>query len=112
MSDDFSTLVGQLAIWPSKEALANILESSGLRIAVGRYCVRIEDCERFCFEQYGGDLGDPIIAAEAETADRLIRDAQRVSSALAAADLRHRFEIYDGNGHLAAYLHHRWPVEA
>ena len=112
MSDNFATLAGQLATWPSKDDLAGVQRSAGLHIYVGRYSVRVEDCEHFSFEQYGGDLGDPVIAADAETAEGLVRDARLVSSALASADLRHRFEIYDGNDNLADYLHHRWPAEA
>ena len=79
---------------------------------MGCYSIRVEDCEHFSFEQYGGDLGDPVIDADAETAESLVRDAGLVSSALAAADLAHRFEVYDGNDNLAAYLHHKWPAEA
>ena len=112
MTDYFATLAGEIEIWPRKDELARILGSSGLRIYVGRYSIRVEDCEFFSFEQFGGDLGDPIIAADAETVDGLLKDAQLVSNALAAADVRHRFEIYGHDRNLAAYVHHRWPSEA
>ena len=112
MSDNFATLAGQLATWPSKDDLARVLQSAGLHIYVGRYSIRVEDCEHFSFEQYGGDLGDPVIDADAETVESLVRDSRLVSSALAAADLRHRFEVYDDNDNIAAYFHHRWPDEA
>ncbi len=42
----------------------------------------------------------------------MTQDAQLVSSALAAADIRHRFEVYDGNNNLAAYVDYEWPAEA
>ena len=112
MTNYFATLAGEIEVWPSKDELAHILVSAGLKIYVGRYSVRVEDCEYFSFEQYGGDLGDPIIAADAETVEGMLQDAQLVSNALGAADVRHRFEIYGPDRNLAAYLHHRWPAEA
>ena len=87
-----------------------MLQRAGLKVAVGRYAVRVEDCEHFSFEHYGGDLGDPAISADAEIPDVMIADGQRVSSALAAAGVRHRFEVYDVDDNLIAYLHHDWPM--
>ena len=112
MDDDFATLAGQLSTWPSQAQMAQVLLAAGLSLYVGRYSIRVEDCEHFSFEQFGGDLGDPCIGADAETAERMTQDAQVVSSALAAARIRHRFEVYDGNNNLAAYVHYEWPAEA
>ena len=110
MSDNFATLHGQLDTWPSKERLAQVLLAAGLHVYVGRYSVRVEDCECFSFEQYGGDLGDPIIGADAETTEQMALDGQLVSNALAAAGIKHRFEIYDNERNLASYLHYDWPA--
>lgn len=111
MNDKFATISGELSTWPSKEELAQALIAAGLRVYVGRYSVRVEDCESFSFEQYGGDISEPCIAADAETTEVMIKDGQLVSDALVAAGIRHRFEVYDGNNNLAAYLHHNWPEE-
>lgn len=107
MTDPFAILAGQLEHWPSKDELAGILQSAGLHVQVGRYAISVDACERFAFKQYGGDLGDPVIDAGAETVERLLRDAALVSDALASAGLKHRFEIYDGNDRLIGYVHHR-----
>lgn len=111
MHDKFATVAGELSNWPTKERLAQLLIAAGHQIYVGRYSIRVEDCEHFSFEQFAGDLGEPCIVADAETTDQMVRDAQRVSHALAAANLRHRFEVYDGMDILAAYFHHEWPEE-
>lgn len=111
MQDDSATLAGELEVWPPQHEFVRILESSGLRVQVGRYAVRVVDCEHFSFENFGGDRGDPGINADAESAEVLLRDAKSVSLALASADLRHRFEVYDANDHMVAYLHHRWPLK-
>ncbi|QSI76653.1 hypothetical protein [Niveibacterium microcysteis] len=109
MNEEFATLSGQLSSWPPKEELARVLTSAGLRVHIGRYSVRVEGCERSSFEQYGGDISQPCIVADAETTEKMITDSRLVSNALAAVGIRHRFEVYDGNDNLAAYFHHDWP---
>jgi len=107
--DESVRIAGQLSQWPSKAEMAHILQSFGLEVSVGTYSIRIKDCDHFVFREYGGDLGDPSIDADAETLERMLVDAGRVSQALAAADLRHRFEIYDDADETVGYLHHLWP---
>lgn len=102
-------LFGQLEVWPSKSTMARLLSSAGFSVVVGRYSIRLEDCEHFVLQEYGGDLGEPQIDADAETLERMLEDANRVSRALTAADIRHRFELYDDRDALVGYLHHRWP---
>ena len=109
MHDD-ALLAGEVSPWPSKAGMADILRAAGLSVTMGRYAIRVDDCECFAFQAYGGDLGEPMIQASAETLERLLQDATRVSLALAAAGLRHRFEVYDGGERLAGYLHHDWPA--
>src|SRR5689334_26053 len=104
MIDEGVTLNGTLEPWPSKQALADILRGAGLSIHVGRFSVSIGNCGHFKFQNYGGDLGDPTISADAETLEALIADGQRVSAALAAADVRHWFEVYDNSSNVVAYL--------
>jgi hypothetical protein len=90
--------------------MATILRAAGLRVHVGRYSIRIEDCGRFVFQQYGGDLGDPVIDAAADTVSDMLRDGQMVSDALSRSGIRHRFEIYDDGDSLVGYFHHLCPL--
>src|SRR5438045_503998 len=105
-------IAGELARWPAKDAMAAILRNVGLRVYVGQYSVRVEDCSHFVFQQYGGDRGDPCIDADADTVEELMREGGLVSNALARARIRHRFEIYnDDDDKLAGYLHYDWPLQ-
>jgi hypothetical protein len=72
--------------------------------------VRVQDCSHFVFQHLGGEVLAPSIDADAENAEVLLRDAQLVSNALAAAGVKHRFEVYDFKDILFAYLHHNWPT--
>ena len=90
--------------------LAEVLANAGLRIQVGRYSIRVLGCEHFVFEQLGGDLGEPQVEADALSVDDMMRDGRLVSAALAAAGIRHRFEIYGGDDEMVGYLHHDWPL--
>ncbi len=91
--------------------MVSILRDAGLQIHVGRYAIRVEDCSHFIFQEFGGDLGDPVIDADADTVDELIRDAKLVSDALSNGGVRHRFEVYCHTGNeMVAYLHHDWPM--
>ena len=111
MDESYAKLYGQLGSpMPSKRRLASILRRAGLAINVGQYAIRVEDCSNFVFEQFGGDLGDPVIDADADTPADLIRDAKLVSEALVDAGIRHRFEIYRGRDEMVEYLHHNWPL--
>ncbi len=100
---------GDVSQWPTKDGMAAILRKAGFRVYVGRYSVRVEDCDHFIFQEYGGDLGDPCVEADADTVEEMMRDAKLVSDALARAGIVHRFEVYDGQGELAGYLHFQWP---
>jgi hypothetical protein len=105
-----ASISGDLASWPTKVEMAAILSDAGLKVTVGRYSIRVDDCEHFVFQEYGGDLGDPSVDADANTVDDLVRDGRLVSDALSRAGVRHRFEVYDDHGKLAGYLHHEWPT--
>ncbi len=109
MADNTAHVSGELERWPKKDDLAGILRSAGLQVSVGRYSVRVEDCSHFSFEEYGGDLGDPIIDADADSLEEMLRDVELVSKALASAGIRHRFEVYDSANRLVGYVHHLWP---
>jgi hypothetical protein len=104
-------LYGQLEKWPSKTEMARLMKTAGFSVYVGRYSIRLQDCEHFAFQEYGGDLGDPQLDADASTLQKMLEDGGRVSAALTAADIRHRFELYNDNDELVGYLHHRWPQE-
>jgi hypothetical protein len=108
----YALLSGELREWPSKEQLAAILRAAGLNVIVGRYSLRLPGMSHFVFQQYGGDLGDPQIEADADTPELLAHEAGFVSRALADADIVHRFEIYrEGDGDPVYYLHHLWPMK-
>jgi hypothetical protein len=105
-----ASLAGELEAWPSKEGMADILRAAGLAVTVGVYSVRVQGHSRFKFEEYGGDLGDPVIDADAESVPELLATARLVSEALARAGVVHRFELYDDADELAGYLHYGWPL--
>ncbi|NJM99659.1 MAG: hypothetical protein HC800_23185 [Phormidesmis sp. RL_2_1] len=102
-------LYGQLEKWPSKTEMARLMEAAGFTVYVGQDSIRLRDCEHFAFQEYGGDLGDPQFDADGSTLEKMLEDCGRVSAALAGADIRHRFEIYNDDDELVGYLHHRWP---
>ncbi len=105
-------LAGELETWPSMGRMVALLRSAELEITVGRYSIRVEGHQaRFVFQQYGGDLGDPVIEADAESIADLLSAAQLVSIALVSAGVVHRFELYNDVDELAFYLHHNWPPQ-
>ena len=109
MNDTSAVLAGQCSPWPTTEDLVRCLTLAGLAVNQGKYSVRVTDCSHFVFQHLGGDIAIPTIDADAENSDALLRDARLVSEALAAADVRHRFEIYDFKDQRVGYLHHNWP---
>ncbi len=109
MEDASVNIAGELSTWPDKDRMATILRNAGLRVYVGRYSIRVEDCARFVFQEYGGDLGDPSIDADAGSLEEMMRDGKLVSDALARAGIRHRFELYNAANEMVGYLHHDWP---
>jgi hypothetical protein len=110
MEDDYVTIAGELTAWPSKEQMAKILRHAGLKVTEGNYSIRVDDCSHFVFQEYGGDLGDPSIDADADTLAEMLSDGNLVSEALAKAGIRHRFEIYNVEGEMVGYLHFDWPL--
>lgn len=110
--DTSAWIAGELAEWPPKSELAQILGEAGLDVTVGLYSIQVKLSGNACFafEEYGGDLGDPVIDADADSAEELLREARLVSDALTRAKLRHRFEIYDHRPDMAGYLHYEWPL--
>lgn len=92
--------------------MVSILRDAGLAVNEGQFSVRVQSCSHFVFQEYGGDLGDPTIDADAESVEEALRDVQIVSKALAHAGIKHRFEIYNPHDELAGYVHHNWPSPA
>jgi hypothetical protein len=102
-------LAGEFDPWPTREEMARVLAAGGLRVDVGAYWVRLLDFERFAFEHYDEDLGDPVVVGNAGDVTALVEAAKRISAVLAASDIVHRLEVHrDDDGDLVAYLHHRW----
>jgi hypothetical protein len=108
---EYAHLCGELREWPDKDRMVSILSAAGMRVTLGRYSIRLDELSHFVFQGYGGDLGNPQIEADCETAELLKQEATRVSKALGAADIPHRFEIYGEGGEILHYLHHDWPLE-
>jgi hypothetical protein len=109
MAHPSSVVHGELKQWPTKERMSEILRHSGMRVTVQRYSVRIDDCSHFVFQEYGHDMGEPSIDADAESTEEMLSDAQRVSTALSHAGIVHRFEVYDEHDTIAGYFHYEWP---
>lgn len=107
MSESDATLVGVIRNWPSKSSMEKILEGAGLGVRSAKFSIRIEDCSHFVFQQYGGDIGEPVIDADAESVERMVKDGERVYTALAKAEVEHRFEVYNSDDELVAVLD--WP---
>ncbi len=106
-------IAGELESWPSKDEMTQLLSAAGLRVTAGQYAIRVCDHSEVVFREYGGDLGQPVISADADSVEELLSRAEPVSRALAAAGLRHRFEFYDdSSGRIRGYLHHDWPNES
>jgi hypothetical protein len=111
MGDTSAILTGECSPWPTKEALVRYLKNGGLQVREGMYSVRVEDCGHFVFQSLGGDIASSAIDADAENAEILCQEAQLVSVALAAAGVKHWFEVYDDSNQRVAYLHFNWPAE-
>ena len=78
-----------------KEKMAQALRREGIRVSVGHYALRLSDFDRFSFEQYGGDLGDPMIQFESTNVEKLIAAVIKISEALKRADIAHYLEVFD-----------------
>ena len=109
LEDDSADLAGQVWNWPSKAEMVSILRNAGLTVYVGKYSIRVENCSYFVFQEYGESLGGPSIEADADTAEEMMRDAELVSKAFAAASIKHRFVVSDGSGKQVGYFHYDWP---
>jgi hypothetical protein len=110
MPDTSAYLAGELEPWPTKDRMVALLRDAGLDFKEGRYSIRVEDCSHFIFEEYGGDLGDPQIDADADSLEQMMRDGKLISDILTHAGIKHRSEIYDDQNEMASYLHHEWPL--
>lgn len=64
----------ELRPWPAKKELAACLQAAGLQISVGIYSIRIKGSS-FIFQEYGGDLGDPMLVSDALNLTEMINDA-------------------------------------
>jgi len=89
--------------------MGQILRDAGLRVDVRKYSVRVEEDANISFEHYGGDLGEPSVEAFADSKADVLRDVEKVSTALACAGVVHRFTVYDEGETAIAYFHHQLP---
>jgi len=110
--DEYASLAGEISDWPEKAEMAELLRRAGFQVTVGKYSIRFDEFDHLVFREYGGDISDPCITADSDSLDALLVFSGRVSQALSANSIRHRFEIYDRNENLAGYFHHNWPPES
>jgi hypothetical protein len=117
MADDWSQLAGEIASVLDLDQMAASLVRQGIRVQVrascqyegGRYIRVYEGAVDFSLERTREE--EFLARADATSVDQMDNAAARVSRALAALDVRHAFEVYDGEGQLVRYLHHRWPTQ-
>jgi hypothetical protein len=96
---------GEVASERSLEDFASLLDQDGWQVDLGRYAVRLSDPSCACkFEPVDGGF----LLADGIESEDLLHGAQTLSRHLAARDVRHRLEVYEGDA-LVAYLHHGWP---
>lgn len=105
----FPFIAAECRPWPTKERMGQILGDAGLRVEVRRYKVCVDEGSHISFEHYGGDLGDPSIDAFADSDADILRDMEKISTALARARVVHSFTVYDENEKVIAYFHHELP---
>lgn len=112
MEVDYAYLEGQLAEWPARREMIRLLKKAGLKIYIGQYSIRIEDFSHFVFQNYGRDICEPSIDADADSLEEMLQAGEVVSKALSSANIRHRFELYHIDSEdIAGYLHHKWPLD-
>ena len=103
-------LCGELAPWPTRDALAELLRAADLAVTVGQHSLRVADCTHFVFQDFGRPDANPTVDADGPDLATLSKEAAQVSAALAKAGVRHRFELYDEADEMVGYLHHLWPL--
>lgn len=99
-SDDapsLALLAATIENWPSKTELAAMLQAAGIGCTVGAHAIRLQEHPAFVFRDLDGPA-PPTISGDHDSAAALASLAQRVSAALSANAIRHRFEVYDGDG--------------
>lgn len=102
-------LTGELSPWPARERLLAVLREGGLHVVEDGHTLHVADAFRWTFDHVSVDGAEPEVEADAETVEMLLRDAERVSTALARAKIRHRFEVFDGDRVPRGYFHFDWP---
>jgi hypothetical protein len=114
LTDAYAQLAGEISASGGLVQLAAVLANGGVRVtqresshyAGGSYLkagVRA-DITIECIAS-----GDFLVRGDAETVDLLAAAASQLSQGLATMGTRHRLEVYNPDGRLLHYLHHRWP---
>jgi hypothetical protein len=120
MNSDRAQLNGELDSGANLSRIADKVRPTGMSIQIresthyteGRYLLVEMDNVEFRFERISST--ECLVSGESDRVDQLSEAAIRLSQTFAASDVRHRFEIYDGDNRLLGYLHHRWaqgPVD-
>ncbi len=116
MTDAYSQLAGEISASGGLSQLAAILSRGGVRVA-HRESSHYEGGS-YLAAGVGADVtvgcvapGDFLVRGDADTVGLMVAAASQLSQGLATTGTRHRFEVYDGDGRLLHYLHHRWPQQ-
>ncbi len=109
MPDDDAPLSAEVLGLPDKTALATRQRADGFGVVKGAFSLRLTDFDYFVFRDFDDRVGSCPITADPPDDAVLATCATGVSGTLARAGIRHRFEVYAGQGDPVGYLHHNWP---
>ncbi|MEP7340998.1 MAG: hypothetical protein ABI977_24920 [Acidobacteriota bacterium] len=107
-------LFGQVKTSLGLSDLLAALKNAGLNAEIhepdqdksGQYISLQDEAAQVTFEQAKEEY---LVGGEAGGVSELQALAEKVSGVLAAAQLKHRFELYADEDSLVAYFHHDWP---
>ncbi|MBT2322928.1 hypothetical protein J7E62_11285 [Variovorax paradoxus] len=106
--DTSATAHGSLPALRTVTELRSLIAECGLTASQGdSHQVSVGECSHFVFREDGH--GSFILTADAENVDAMMADARRVSSAFAAHNVEHLFEVYGPNEALAGTF--RYPAQ-
>jgi hypothetical protein len=111
-------MFGQVMTDLAVPALADALERAGLRTQ-RRESSLFQGGEYVSLWGHPGvvsslervEPGEYLARGDADTVDALEPVARALSGALTGLGMRHRLEVYDDDGTLAAYFHHQFPQD-
>jgi hypothetical protein len=114
MESDWANLAGHVETVFDLKALATQLATTGLQVRIARRFgaapvdyIQIDEGDDFTVQQESPDRY--FAEGISSSVERMYAAASRVSSALAALGIRHRFEVSDQQKRLVPCVYHLWP---